>query len=363
MMNLISCTDDSLVMLVGSYASTHEEGIKLYSFNQHSGEVSYMNGISGVSNPSYLTISKDKKRVYAVSENDTNDSAVQALSLELPKGKLSLLNAKLTQGAAPCYIALSPREDFVVTANYNGGSISIFPLNENGELQEPQVISFEGHGPDAERQEKSHLHCTVFSPDEKHMLASDLGADCLHLFTVNEQDKKESTSLLDEASQQDLMMPVGSGPRHIVFAPNKKFVYVVTELSGDVIVMEYEEANSKIIQTIKADTLGARGSADIHLTPDGRYLYASNRLQGDGIAIFKVDALTGKLTKVGYQPTGNHPRNFVISPNGKFLLVACRFSNEIEVYLIDKATGLLKDTGKRIKTSEPTCLKFVDGNI
>ena len=369
-MNLLSCTSrqqkqsnvsekDSLFMLVGSYASAEEEGIKLYSFNQELGEICYITGVRGVSNPSYLTPSSDGKRVYAVSENGIDDSAAQALSLDLSEGKLSLLNAELTQGAAPCYIALSPHEDFVLTANYNGGNISIFRLNENGELLTPRVISFVGHGIDPERQDKPHLHCIAFTPDGKYTIASDLGTDCLHVFTMNAQDKSGSIPFLNEDEPQNFILPSGSGPRHISFSPDKKYAYVITELSGDVMVMAYHEENTKIIQTIKADTLGARGSADIHLTPNGKYLYASNRLKGDGIAIFKVDPATGMLEKVGYQPTGIHPRNFVISPNGKFLLVACRFSNEIQIYQIDEATGLLKDTGKRVKTPEPTCLKFI----
>ena len=123
--------------------------------------------------------------------------------------------------------------------------------------------------------------------------------------------------------------------------------------------MSYDEAGFDTIQHIKADTLDARGSADIHLSPDGKFLYASNRLKGDGIAIFEVSSEDGTLDKVGYQPTGIHPRNFNITPNGKYLLVACRDTNEIQIYEREEESGLLKDTGKRIKMPKPVCVQFL----
>ena len=123
--------------------------------------------------------------------------------------------------------------------------------------------------------------------------------------------------------------------------------------------MAYDGMRLDTLQYIKADTLSAQGSADIHVSPDGRYVYASNRLKGDGIAIFEVDTEDGTLNRVGYQPTGIHPRNFVITPNGSFLLVACRDTNEIQIFARDADTGMLTDTGKRIKTEKPVCLAFV----
>ena len=371
MMNLVSCTmenrqnsvananDDSLFLLVGSYASPKKEGIKLYSFNQNVGEMRYVSGMKGISNPSYLTTSADGKRVFAVSEDGVETSAASVIALDVLKGKFQKLDSQLTQGEAPCYIALSPDEDFVVTANYHGGSISVFPYDRQGKLDEPRVISFVGHGKDPERQDRAHLHCIGFSPDRKIMACVDLGTDCIHVFTLNAYSNQPTIPFLNEDDQQNLELPAGCGPRHLCFSPNKKYVYLITELSGEVIAMEYKGMDTQIIQTIKSDTLDAGGSADIHITPDGRFLYTSHRLKGDGIAIFSVNETNGKLARIGYQPTGLHPRNFVISPNGKYLLVACRDSNEIQIYEINTQNGLLKNTGKIVKTSQPTCLKFV----
>ena len=160
-------------------------------------------------------------------------------------------------------------------------------------------------------------------------------------------------------STQTVQLPEGEGPRHLDFHPNGQFAYVLGELSGQVTVLAYQDGQFTPVQTVEADTLQAGGSADIHLTPDGRFLYASNRLQGDGLAIFSVDEATGRLTRVGYQPTLRHPRNFTITPNGRFLLCASRDDNAIQVFSIDPATGLLKDTDQTIQTNKPVCLQFI----
>ena len=145
----------------------------------------------------------------------------------------------------------------------------------------------------------------------------------------------------------------------MTFAPNGSYAYLINELSGTVIAFEYNDGELKEIQTIAADTVGAKGSGDIHISPDGKFLYASNRLKADGLAIFSIHPENGMLTKVGYQLTGIHPRNVIITPNGKYLLVACRDSNVIQIYERDTDTGLLTDIRKDIKVDKPVCIKFV----
>ena len=354
-MNVIG-TGDSLYLCVGSYARADEEGIKMYEFNQETGEAVYTSGIKGISNPSFISVSSDGNRIYAVGEDAGKSSTANVVSFDRQTGKMTLLDSKATLGGAPCNITLSPKEDFVLTANYMGGSISLFPLEKNGMLKESDTICFAGSGPDKERQSQPHLHCVQFTPDGKFLLANDLGIDCIHVFPVN---TKSESQLLDRDAAFDISLAPGCGPRHICFAPNGKFAYLITELSGEVIALSYDEAGFDTIQHIKADTLGAKGSADIHISPDGKFLYASNRLKGDGIAIFEVSSEDGTLDKVGYQPTGIHPRNFNITPNGKFLLVACRDTDEIQIYRRNEDTGLLEDTGKRIEMSKPVCVKFI----
>ena len=152
-------------------------------------------------------------------------------------------------------------------------------------------------------------------------------------------------------------MKSGSGPRHLVFSPNGKYAYLMSELSGKVTVYSYSDGKLKELQSIAADYANARGGADIHVSPDGSFVYASTRLKGDGITIFRVNN-NGTLTRVGAQRTGKHPRNFAITPNGKFLLVACRDDNSIQVYSRDKSTGMLKNTNQDVILSHPACIKF-----
>lgn len=351
---------NGIYMLVGSYATPEEEGVKVYRFDEATGNAKYITGLKGISNPSYLTPSIDGERIYAVGEDEGKTSTANAIRFDKEQETLTLLNSQPTDGAAPCYIQLSPSGKFVITANYFGGSITVFPLDKEGKLKpDTRLISFIGNGPDKERQNQPHVHCVEFTPDHKYLLANDLGTDQIHIFPVSEaMTDGVAHSLLDESKEYNVKVEPGSGPRHICFHPNQKYAYLINEISGKVITFSYEKGKLNTLQYIEADTIGAKGSGDIHISPDGKFVYASNRLQADGIAIFAVDQEKGTLTKAGYQLTDIHPRNFIITPNGRYLLVACRDSNTIQVFNRDKVTGLLKDTGKSIKTDKPVCLKF-----
>ena len=347
-------TMEKMYLMVGSYATPEEEGIKVYAWDGEKGEAAYVSGLKGISNPSYQVVSADGERVYSVGEDDGLTSTAHALSFDKSQGRLALMNTQLTQGGAPCYINLSPNEDFVITANYMGGSISVLPLETLGRLDENvSMFAFEGEGVLKERQSQPHLHCVEFTPDGKFLLANDLGTDKIHVFPLTSGGK------LDEMGTFDVELEAGSGPRHLCFSKDGRFAYLINELSGKVTALSYKGETLTPIQYIEADMVNAQGSADIHLSPDGKFLYASNRLKADGIAIFSVNQETGMLTKAGYQLTGIHPRNFVITPDGRFLLVACRDSNVIQIFSRDEKTGLLVDTGKTIETSKPVCLKFI----
>lgn len=344
---------NEVYLLVGSYAPASEEGIRVFTFDQNKGTYRYIDGLTGIENPSYLTINKAGTRVYAVAENELPGSTANALSFDKTNGRLKFLNRQSTAGAAPCHIALSPHEDYAVTANYASGNITLFPINREGLLEKGHTIEFKGTGPVKGRQDQPHLHCITFTPDRKLLLANDLGTDKIHVFPLDKNGRPQ------EKAACDISLKAGSGPRHLCFAPNGKTAYLITELSGEVVTFNYKNSRLTPRQYIKADSLNAMGSADIHTSPDGRFVYASNRLKGDGIAIFRVNA-NGELSKKGYQPTGIHPRNFNLTPNGRYLLVACRDSNEIQIYERNQETGLLHDTGRKISMPKPVCLKFTN---
>lgn len=346
---------DTIWMMVGSYADAEAEGIKVFRFNQETGEAFCRTGLKGVSNPSFLHPSADGTKVYAVSENEEENSAAVALLFDKTTGRLEKLNEQSTHGAAPCYINMSPNGRYVVTANYNGASITIFPIDSVSKLQLGETIGFRGKGPDKVRQECSHLHCVYFTPDNRFLLANDLGADCIHVFPLQGEELR-----VDRRNATLVSLESGSGPRHACFNASGNKLYLLDELMGDVKVLAYDGSTFCLKQTVQADTAEARGSADIHLSPDGNFLYASNRLKADGIAIFKVDKEKGTLTKVGYQPTGSHPRNFAITPNGHFLVVACRDTNEMEVYRRNLETGLLENLHRPIPMEKPVCVRWVE---
>lgn len=350
--------NQELTMLVGTYTAGDSKGIYSFRFDEETGTATALSEAE-VENPSYLVSSADGKFVYAVSEFNNEQAAANAFAFDKEKGTFKLLNSQKTGGEDPCYIITNGKN--VITANYSGGSISVFPIAKDGSLlPASDIIKFEGSGADKERQEKSHLHCVRITPDGKYLFADNLGTDQIHKFIINPDANAENKErFLKEGSPAAFTVEAGSGPRHLTFAPNGNYAYLINELSGTVIAFEYKDGNLKEIQTIAADTVGAKGSGDIHISPDGKFLYASNRLKADGIAIFRIDSENGKLTKTGYQLTGIHPRNFIITPNGKYLLVACRDSNAIQVYERDADTGLLTDIQKDIKVDKPVCLKFV----
>ena len=165
--------------------------------------------------------------MYAVGEDEGISSTANALSFDREKGMLSFINSQPTHGGAPCNITLSPKEDYVLTANYMGGNVTVFPLGSRGELLEGDTLAFTGSGPDKERQSQPHLHCVLFTPDSRLLLANDLGTDCIHVFPVSE---KKGEGLLDRTASYDVQLAPGAGPRHICFAPDGKHAYLITEL-------------------------------------------------------------------------------------------------------------------------------------
>ena len=347
-----------MYMLVGTYTSQEgSKGIYVYKFDTDTGKSDSVSMVE-VANPSYLAISSDEKFVYSVGQNDKDNNFAHSFSFDKSSGQLSLLNSQFTEGSSPAYITLDANGQNVFTANYGGGSISQFNVNSDGTLSPlSNLFEFEGKGEDSIRQQKSHLHSVRYSPDGEFMFAADLGTDRIYRYkSVNSVFEGQPALLKSDTAI--FTTPAGTGPRHFDFHPNGLYFYLLGELSGEVIVYDYNMGDLKQKQRILADSVGARGSADIHVSPNGRFLYASNRLEADGIAVFAIDGQDGTLTKVGYQLTAKHPRNFAISPNGKFLLVAGRDDNVIEVFNIDKETGLLINTNQDIEIDKPVCIKF-----
>lgn len=336
---------DEIRLLVGSYTDSGSKGIYSLSFDQESGRSLLLDSLE-IKNPSYLTLSKDGRYLYAVSENSDATAALNAIRFHAKTGKMRLLNTVLTHGEDPCHVETKGR--IALTANYTGGSMSVFPIGKDGRLGNTKAVYKGNRGGERPQQSTAHIHMARFLGDG-HILATDFSADQLLLFGTN----TSGVSYERVAGR----VAKNSGPRHIELSKDEKTIYVMSELAGTVTVFANDHGMLKHLQTIASDSVNGGGGADIHLSPDGKFLYSSNRLKADGISIFKVNPANGLLTKVGYQLTGTHPRNFCITPNGKYLLCACRDSNVIEVYSIDPENGLLCDTHQNIVLKKPVCVK------
>jgi 6-phosphogluconolactonase len=345
-------------MLVGTYTSGKSTGIYVYEFNGDDKSAKLVDSAK-TSNPSYLAVSPDKKYVYAVNEDDSRSGGGGVTAFSFDNGHLKELNKQPTLGDHPCYVSVDKTGKWVIAGNYSSGSISVLQVQPDGTLaNRVNVIRHEGHGPDSTRQKSPHVHATVFSPDYSYVFVPDLGIDKVMTYSFNAK-----TGVLDP-TQDTVWVQDGSGPRHLTFHPSGKYAYLIQELSGTVTAFKY--ANGKleaqqIISALPSDYRGPRGSADIHVSDDGKFLYASNRDSSNTIAIFKIDEATGKVTSAGFQSTmGKTPRNFNFDPTGDYLLVANQNSNNIVVFKINHDTGLLTDTGQRIDVGNPVCVKWIE---
>lgn len=352
--------DGDYNLLVGTYTKEGKsDGIYVYDFNVKSGEFGLISNAPGIANPSYLAISKSGKKVYSVSEAGRGKGSISAFAFDPSTGELKLINTVSSGGDGPCYVEVDTDDKFVFSGNYSGGTLAAIRVNDDGSLDSSiQVIKHEGTSINKDNQSKPHVHSTVLSPDNKYLIVADLGTDKVHTYKFD----KSAAEPLSPADPAYVSATPGAGPRHSTFHPNGKFVYVVNELDGSVTAYAYADGKLSPIQSITMLKEGYKGTiegADIHCSPDGRFLYASNREESNEILIYAIGK-DGKLKYAGRQSTlGKAPRNFVIDPTGKFLLVGNQNSDEIVIFTRNGKTGLLTDTGKRISLGMPVCLKFV----
>lgn len=342
-------------LLIGTYTqSCDSKGIYVYDFDSKTGDFSFKNATEKVVNPSYLTVSKENKYVYSVNEFGA-ESTVSSFSYNPTSGKLDLINTQSSKGADPCYIIND--DENVIVANYSGGNITVLGKNNDGSLAEAkQVVQHYGKGINTQRQEGPHVHMVHFSPDKKFVLSNDLGTDKVYSYAYNPIAASTVLELKDSISVKS-----GSGPRHLTFSKDGKFVYLLQELDGGLTIFSYSNGVLKKIEEttiLGKDFKGTFSSADIHISPDGKFLYASNRGEANTITIFKI-IKNGKLQMKGQTSTlGKGPRNFAIDPTGNFLLVAHQFTNDVVIFKRNKTTGMLLNTGKKITLCSPVCLVF-----
>ena len=339
-------------MLVGTYTeNSSSKGIYYYSLNQETGESKLLSTIMS-ENPSFITIHENKQNFYAVNEFNNGKQSLSSFLIQensdIKKLNQVSTNFEEKSGADPCNILLFDK--YILTSNYTGGSFTLFGIDLSNKTIKPNPIQYFSYSP------KSHFHCAILSPDKKYIFITDLGADIIHRFSIGENTK---SPLFDHKIAYEYKNKNQAGPRHMIFSKDGKFLYVLCELDDLLSVFSYNDGDINHIETIKAYDGNGKGSADIHFSEDGSFLYTSHRLKNDGIAIFKVNKNEGTLEKKGFVETGLHPRNFNITPNGKFLICACRDSNVIQVFEINKENGYLINANKDINIDKPVCVKFL----
>ncbi|RQS07597.1 lactonase family protein [Burkholderia sp. Bp9002] len=358
-------------LLVGTYTDGGSDGIYVYRFDTKTGSVAPVSSAKTV-NPSYLLPSRDGRTVYAVNElpgdNGPADQrgGISAFRFDAKTGALTFIDRVSSEGNDPCYLSLSPDGKYLVTANYSvaanpGGSFAVFPLREDGAVSPAALaVHHEGSGPVKGRQDGAHVHSTVFSPDGRYLFVQDLGADRIfgYRYTVD-----GSRGLISPTDTRYTPVKAGSGPRHMVFGANGRHAYVTSELNAAVEVYAYQDGKLTPVQTVPMAAPGFKGKvggAAIHLSPDGRFLYASNRGDANEIVTYAVNPADGRLKTVGRQSSlGRTPREFLIDPTGKWLIVGNQDSDTFYVFKRDVETGKLDANPQKVALGKPVDFKLV----
>lgn len=352
-------------LFVGSYTGGKPDtGIYLYELNPKSGQLKKISTVNNITNPSFLTISPNGNYLYACTDTKIpNAGSVSAFLIDSINGKLVFVNKQASGGENPVYLTVHKSNKFIVNGNYTQGNVSVFTANQNGSLNPySQLIQFKDSSINKTRQDKAHIHATIFLPNNDFIFLPDLGSDKIRIFKFDSSVTKP-VILTNDYTVKTF---AGSGPRHFTFHPNSKFAYCIEELSGMLSVYSYSNGILDSIQRLFSYSKKqiSYASADIHISPDGLFLYTSNRGEKENtIAIFSINPTNGKLNLIGHQQTyGEHPRNFTIDPTGNFLLVANQITNNIVVFKRNLKTGLLIKTNNDIKVKNPSCLQLRNYN-
>ncbi len=340
------------IIFAGTNSLRGSKGIYVLSFDRKQMIFEEIQTVGGGESPNFLALSKNRKYLYAAYSKGTQPGgmgSVMAFSVDSKSGKLNKLNEQSSEGAGPAHVSLDPKGRFAYVSNYSAGNLAVYPINKDGSLGKSiDIVKHFGKSVVSSRQEAPHVHSAIPSGDGKFLYVSDLGIDKIMIYEVT------NTGKLIPAATPFVSSMAGSGPRHLAIHPNGRFAYSVEELTSTVAAYQIEKVSGSLKPLERAkmlpDNFTARNSAaDIHFSPDGKYLYASNRGH-ESLVIYSVNPTNGRLHVIGHQNTGGqHPRNFMIDKKGDYLLTANRDTDNIVVFKLDKKTGKLTPTGTEIK--------------
>lgn len=347
-------------LLVGRYAPADSAGIFVYTFNTRDGKARFISSISGVENPSFVTFSPHHHYVYSVSETHTGaGGGADAFQFDAKTGKLRFIDRQLSHGLDPCMITEDATSHWVFVANYTSGSFSEFPVKKGGGLGPmSRNIQHHGHGVNPLRQEGPHVHFVNIAPNNRDIFVSDLGLDKVFTYELDPRSGK-----LPAGNPPYVKVTPGAGPRHQDFSPDHRFDYLIQEMGGLITVFRYHPGRLDPVQTVSTIPPGYKKrftAADIHLSPHGNFLYGSNRDDLNDIVIFRVNKQDGKLHFLARVASGGKtPRNFVITPDGRYLFVGHQNSNLIRIFKRNPKTGMLRMSPETIRIPHAVCLKMI----
>lgn len=352
---------DNKVAYVGTYTRTEghvdgqARGIHRISVNQNTGAVIHNRLVAKVTNPSYLVTNKEGHRVYAVSELAHADEPTGFLHVYDVRKKLHEIAKLPTNGQAPCHVELDKTEQFAIVSNYVGGTATLYRMDGEN-TREVEVFRVP---PVALQGRDSWLHSANIAPNNKTVAICDKGLDKIWLFTLDQEQER-----LLPHPQVAFELEPGAGPRHAVWSPSGRFLYVINELNNSVDVIAHAPEKQRFtkvqnVSTLPGDFTGESFCADIELSPDGRFLYGSNRGH-NSIVSYRVNQASGLLEAAAWTPSGgDYPRNFTLTPNGNYLLVANQNSDNIVTMARDAASGRLTPSGDHFELPTPVCLEFL----
>lgn len=352
------------LVFVGTYTRKESEGIYVYELDPESGALSHRATATGVDNPSFLAIHPSKRYLYAVNEvgdwQGESTGALSAFILDPDTGELTLLNRQPTHGTAPCHVTVNREGTFAYVANYGSGTASIFPIQQDGSLElASDTVTFEGAGPNEQRQQSPHAHSVTLDSANRFAFIADLGTDRLMSYRIDEIPGELVPNKVPFYKEEG-----GAGPRHFTFHPNGRYAYLINEMGNTITALAYDPVSGTLeplqtVPTLPEDFEGDNTTADIHVTPSGRFLYGSNRGH-NSLVVFAINEADGTLRYVEHVSTeGETPRNFGIDPTGTLLLVANQDSDNVVAFQIDGETGTLTPTGEQTEVSMPVCVKFL----
>lgn len=349
-------------LYIGTYTHGDSDGIYRCAFNPDTGELSPPHLVAKMENPSFLAHHADEPYLYAVGETggtaDRVGGTLRAFVIAA-SGDLTVLGDAATRGDAPCHVAVAPSGKHVAVANYTGGNVALFPMNDKGSVGEAcAVVQHEGSGPNQGRQKSPHAHAVNFDPTGELLLVADLGTDKVMIYQY-----AVANGTLTPAAQPSISLAPGAGPRHVAFHPTGDHLYVVNELDSTVSVFQRSSNEGRLtriqtVSTLPEDFEGESTTAEIVVHPTGDTVYVSNRGH-DSIAAFVIDRATGKLSPTGHTPTGGKtPRNFTFDLTGNWLLAANQNSDNVTVFKVQPQSGKLTATPHEAKVGAPVCLLF-----